>query len=267
MEKLKIVAILEGNPEQDRRLIVETDDGRIFHAKNQKCPKRAGTVNSTWLANEVVYYQFARFAGLRVPDAAILSWDDEILFGSEKRSGRVELPSLHALLSLVSGNAENHVQLTKALLLDVALLNSDREKSAILVEQAGDLWFIDHDKSLWADGMEEHNFTSKPGDLWRTNVDHLPKETDNFIGNYLRFQIANTIVWNQDWSTLTNIFHSLPLSQEAFLSNCAIVPEEWLSQSLIPRMEQFLNAWWNELRQIFSHPDSQRRIKRILSLE
>ncbi len=260
METLKIVKILKGNPKFERRLTVQTAEGRVFCAKNRKCPKRQETMNSVWLANEVVYYGFARSAGLWVPDAAILLWDDEALFGSEKHNGRVELKNEDALLRIVERHPENRIQLTKALLLDLALLNCDREASAILVDKEDYLWFIDHDKSLWGDGMEEHNFTPKPGDLGRIDVSKLPKASDNFIGDYLQFQTANAIVWDQDVATITGAFQSLPLNQEMFHSSCSAIPQEWLPQTLVPRMEEFLKVWWDELKQLFDCADFQKQI-------
>lgn len=133
METLKIVRILAGNPETERILTVQASDGRIFCAKNHKCPKRQGTINTVWLANEAVYYGFAKLSGLKIPDAALLLWEREVLFGSEKRNGRAELQDKRALSGIVEQQAENHIQLTRALLLDLALLNSDREASAILL--------------------------------------------------------------------------------------------------------------------------------------
>ena len=172
-------------------------------------------MNPVWLANEVVYYGFAKSAGLRVPDAAILLSEKEIYFGSEKRNGRDQLKDEQTLVRLIDQHPENSIQLTEVLLLDLALLNNDRVMSAILEDKAGDLWFIDHDKSLWGDG-KEHNNTPQAGDLGRIDVSHLPQAVCRYVGDYLPLQTANFIVWNRNWAQVTEIFQSLPLNEETF---------------------------------------------------
>ncbi|HIE27064.1 TPA: hypothetical protein EYP66_07240, partial [Candidatus Poribacteria bacterium] len=122
---------------------VKTEYETIFYAKGGYCPKRQGTKNYIWLANEIVYWKFASFAGLRMPNVALLRKRKDFFFGSEFCDGRAKLENENALQASVDRVPDNNTQLTRALLLDIALLNSDRVLSAILKDRNNLLWFID----------------------------------------------------------------------------------------------------------------------------
>lgn len=247
-----------------RRLQIETTDGRRFCAKNEICPKRASASNRVWLANEVVYYAFARRAGLPVPYAAILDLRGQAIWGSELLEAATELGRQRSLRNVITEHSDSLAQLTKALLLDLALLNSDREPSAMLLEPDGRLWFVDHDKSLWGDGMERINQTPCAGDLERINLANLPAATENFVGDYLHCGSANAIVWSQDTQTVGAAFDSLPLSTDVFQEGCADIPAGWMPQDSVRRMQEFLPAWWDTLHRFLAQPNSQWHIQDIL---
>lgn len=249
---------------------VRTEYETIFYAKGGYCPKRQGTKNYVWLANEIVYWKFASLAGLRMPNVALLRDKNNFLFwGSEFCDGRVKLESENALQASIDRIPENKTQLTRALLLDIALLNSDRVLSAILKDRNDFLWFIDHDKSLWGDGMEKENETCKSGDLDRVNVKNLAdsEKIDDFLGDYAPrgAKTINRIVWAQEWTTILEEFRKLPLDEATFHAACSEVPEGWLPDSLPARMLCFLKEWWSELEELFVQDCFQQRMQDILT--
>src|SRR5713226_9351600 len=134
-----------------RRRLLRTADERIFLGKNTLCTKRPGEQYPTWLANEIVFAEFARTATLRTPDLRLLENRDFTFLGSEVLSDRKCLDSAAVIADLFTET--NRSQLIRALLLDLALLNNDRTHKNVLRDRDGSLWFVDHDKSLWGDGL------------------------------------------------------------------------------------------------------------------
>jgi len=246
---------------------VKTEYETIFYAKGGYCPKRQGTKNYIWLANEIVYWKFASFAGLRMPNVALLRKRKDFFFGSEFCDGRAKLENENALQASVDRVPDNNTQLTRALLLDIALLNSDRVLSAILKDRNNLLWFIDYDKSLWGDGMERENETEKPGDLDRINVKNLPEKVDAFLGDYAprEAKSMNKIVWTQEWTTIFEEFRKLPLDEATFHIACSEVPEGWLPNPLPKKMLCFLKKWWSELEGLFVQDCFQQKMQDILT--
>jgi hypothetical protein len=241
-----------------RRSILRIADGRKFVAKNTWCPKvNFKQRNPVWLVNEIVYWEFAQVAKLKVPCAKLLIHDDEYYFGSEFVTSRIRVSGSSALNNLFNG--ENKVQLVRALLLDLALLNSDRQLWNILVDAERNLWFIDHDKSLWGDGREP------PGDLGRISPCTLSLKLSDYVGDYLASQEANNLIWNKKiWPLVLQKLEALPLEITILQNARDKVPTDWMSSELWRRMEDFLPLWWDNLHCFFERCDALDRIVNIL---
>jgi hypothetical protein len=110
-------------PNNARRRTLRATDGKLFVGKNDHCRKSRGNRNTAWLVNEIVAAQYAVSAGLRVPDLRLLTAEGREYLGSEFLPGR--LPLRAGNVTKLFG-CDNQTQLTRALLLDLALLNSDR---------------------------------------------------------------------------------------------------------------------------------------------
>lgn len=236
MERLEAYVIKdELNIQNDRRRLLKTRDGRKFVAKNTLCPKISGERNPTWLVNEIVYWKFACLFEVRIPHAALLTVNHEEYFGSKFVPTRSRVCNSNELKQLTDRIPENLTQLTRALLLDLALLNSDRELWNVLLDAVDcRLWFIDHDKSLWGDGQ------TPPGDLGRIDLNILDQKFTDYIGDYLPSPEANALVWNKtNWPSVLQELKSLYFDIANFRAARADVPESWLTPLNWKRMEDF----------------------------
>lgn len=239
-----------------RKCILETQDGREFHAKSTLSRKMAPLHNPTWLANEIVYWRFAQKAQLRVPYACLVQSDCTFYFGSQSIPAAERVADQSTLKRLLASHG-NRVQLVRALLLDLALLNNDRVvRNDLFYDGEGALWFIDHDEALWGDGREPVA-PPQPGDLGRIDSSLLAKKFDDFLGDYLHASVANPLVWNQEtWEIVLKELRALPLDLGILAEARADhVPTPWLRPKLWQRMEQYLPRWWDRLRTFFLERD------------
>lgn len=142
----------------------------------------------------------------------------------------------------------------RALLLDLALLNSDRKPWNILVDSNASpkkLYFFDHDKALLGDGKDN-------GDLWRIRLDYdlFDKSRD-----YLACSGANRVVVTRlSDQEVFGIFNSLKLDCSVFPDVRSLCPPEWLSSSLLEELFEFLERWWSSLRKRLHDDPSYFRI-------
>lgn len=225
-------------------------DGKRYHGKGTRCSKRPQTHNPMWIVNECTYHYFATKAGLRMPDCMFFRVESETYFGSEKLDNRKVLgkqpfnPDQH----------DNRRQLTLALLLDLFLLNSDRTPQNVLLDDVDSLWFFDHDKSLWGDGLPETH-PKQNGDLGRLDVAKLPEKQSDYLSDYLglRFRDATSIVFGQQpWVNITECLVQMPTDYEQFELIRDLLPDPtWLSNELIRSMKAFARVWWSLLRDYF----------------
>lgn len=147
---------------QKRVLPLRGEDGRQYFAKSTDCPKVSGSRNATWVANELIYYLIAQKSGLRMPQSCLIEYHASLYFGSEYIPGRVAIRKDEAdgnrrLDEICTGHSAEAECLCRALLLDLALLNSDRKPWNILVDSNASpetLYFFDHDKALLGDGKD-----------------------------------------------------------------------------------------------------------------
>jgi hypothetical protein len=221
--------------------------------------------NPTWIANEVVFAHFGRAADLRMPNTRFLRNDGRLYFGSEMVAGRDPLRDPGRALEKLTD--QNRDQLTRAVLLGLALLNSDRTAGNTLIDSRGAFWFYDHDKALWGDGRPAApaNPGELPGDLGRLNPSTLGAKFADYLGDYLclRFpQATDAVFAGQNWSSVVGAFKSLPLSLKVLAEARHELPgPSWLSDNLFSAMETFLPIWWKQLGDYF---DKERAASRLL---
>jgi hypothetical protein len=228
-------------------------NGQTYFGKSTRCPKRNGEDNPTWLINELVYTEFAHAAELRMPAVALFECENAIFFASEIKSDRHSLKIAHKSIEEMVATSDNKVQLTRALLLDLALLNSDRTASQILCDSKDVLWFIDHDKTLWGDGRPQDSHP-KPGDLGRLNVTTLNTKFDDYMGDYLHCPNANRLVFSpHNYKDLIEQLESLSLDRRHCLATLKSarqrIPPPWMTafNDQFEMTERFLPEWWQEL--------------------
>jgi len=195
-----------------------------------------------------------------MPEGVILEINGQLCWGSEYLAGRNKLPKIDSarlLLQVCQNSREELLSLARALLLDLALLNSDRKPWNMLASQ-GDggrriLWYFDHDKSLLGDAREPEDVPA--GDFGRI---HLASATDAKVADYFACAEANDLILGGLTDReIHDIFGDLALnagSLEVARKEC---PNEWLSESQFARMEAFLTMWWRHLRERF-HSRSPR---------
>ena len=196
----------EGSPKEGLSLL--SCDEQVFVGKPAICRKYVEKekkdeplLELTWLMNEAVYYSIAKSAGLRMPEARILVVpEDGLFFGSEYLSSAKPMQDQGTLKEVVSVNLD---QLTRALVLDLLLFNSDRtigRQGDILCDD-GKLFFIDHGHSLWGDGRCF-------GDLHRIEHEcYSPEIVRGYVKDFLRCKEANALVWKEDnWSLAQKLF-------------------------------------------------------------
>lgn len=255
------ITVLEG-AEDTRKWKIRDSEGRTYYAKGLLCPKRRGENNATWLANEIVYARFATRANLRQPKLSLWKRGSEVrAICSEYEDGRECLCS-EEQLSYLCKKACNKKQLVRALLLDLALLNSDRTVNNILSDASDRLFFIDHDKSLWGDGKEQ----SQSGDLGRIDTSIISSKFEDYVRDYLQCREANVLVWQRNTETcIREEFANLQLSTQVLQESLADVPNGWVDQSKCQRMESFLGKWWAVLNDFWLRPQSIDRTVSILT--
>jgi hypothetical protein len=227
-------------------------DGQKYYAKSTMCPKLSGQHTPAWLANELVYWEYAKRSALRVPPVARLSLRGELLVGSEYRPTRTEARNSNEVECWVGTSDDNRSQATLALLLDLALLNCDRETSAILVDEGKLLWFIDHDKSLWGDCRAKHageaDGTSKAGDLGRIDTRLICPKLRDYVGDYLACKPLNRMIWDaSNWGLVQRTWDALrqdTLEAALVLEVPAGLPDNWIPEPEREAMRSFLATWW-----------------------
>lgn len=244
---------IEGLPAKNGALHVKDDQDRFYYAKTQSCPKIPGTQNPTWLANELIFYSIGRDSALNMPFSAIIKVGHKLCWGSHYVKGRdalrrQESEGREILKRICEESRHQILGLARALLLDIALLNSDRKPWNMLVSRNGgseDLCYFDHDKSLLGDGREPS--ADPAGDLARIDAASV---ADWKVRDYLACSAANKVVLacTSD-SDLREIFDSLALNPDALDAAKYACPEGWLSEVLYSRLRQFLLEWWTFLRE------------------
>jgi hypothetical protein len=210
--------------------------------------------STAWVANECIYYSIARLSRLRMPEGALLEVEGRLCWGSEFLPGRNKLPKTGAaqlLLKACQSSRDELLNLARALLLDLALLNSDRKPWNILAShnegESPILWYFDHDKSLLGDAREQEE--SPPGDLGRI---HMESIADAKVADYFACAEANDLVLGGlTDGEIRNIFGDLALNPESLEVARRECPSEWLSGRLFERLAAFLTLWWNHMRERF----------------
>ena len=233
--------VIPGLPKGAEAIHAVDAEGRRFYAKTQGCPN-THLHNPTWIANELIYYVIARESCLPMPEAAVLEINGQLCWGSEVLNGRNRIPTPQAariLREVCQESKDELLGLARALLLDLALLNSDRKPSNMLVSRWGDgrpkLWYFDHDKSLLGDGLECK-------DLARIDPASV---TDSKVSDYFACVEANDLVFDGlSDKEICGIMGDLALNDDALALAREQCPGEWLSEALFSRLEGFLRSWW-----------------------
>jgi hypothetical protein len=226
------------------------------------CPKRTGERNPTWLLNEFTFAEIAAASKLQMPRLVPLRCNRELFLGSELIANRRCLKNASIIGELFAN--QNRVQLARALLLDLALLNSDRTHKNTLCDDSGSLWFVDHDKSLWGDGRPPTEFP-KPGDLDRLNPKTLVGKFNDYLGDYLAFREANALVFTQqNHDLILGQFRTLRLDLGLLAKARAKLPVDWVADENFNKMVSFLPVWWERLQNFIEAKDSIERLTGIL---
>jgi len=261
---------IEGLPAKKGALHAKDDQGRLYYAKTPSCPKIHGTENPTWLANELIFYSIAKESGLNMPFSAVIKVDHKLCWGSEYVRGRDALKMQESeggeiLCRICESSRHQLLGLARALLLDVALLNSDRKPWNVLVSRDGGteaLYYFDHDKALLGDGREPGD--QPPGDLAR--IDPAAAIADWKVRDYLACTAANSVVLvGTSDDELRNVFDSLALTSDSLDAAKHACPEAWLSEGLYSRLRDFLLKWWSFLRSKLSDAPPRGYLSRICS--
>jgi hypothetical protein len=212
------------------------------------------------LANEFIYFNFAKTYGLPMPAGQVLETDRGLHWGTEVLPGRVPLtkfsvePSETEMALVQRSFTEDPVMLQHhllAILMDVVLLNSDRPSWNILkIEKGGMVKFcyFDHDRTCgWHGDAHPTRLTNIDG------VAELSRHIDRYVGcaklNRLAFALAKPKQFNA-------IFDGLKL-ESASLSNVQTgLPDDWRGD--LGPINDMLIAWWNYLRANFHDYISQK---------
>jgi hypothetical protein len=243
---------------QKRGLPLRGDDGRQYFAKSTECPNVRSSRNPTWVANELIYYLIAQRSGLPMPRSCLIEYQTSLYFGSEYIPGRDAIRQNEAygnrrLDEICTNHPAEAESICRALLLDLALLNSDRKPWNILVDSNSSLktlYFFDHDKALLGDGKDN-------GDLWRIRLNYPLLEKSH---DYLACSGANRVVASRlSDQEVFGIFNSLKLDSSVFPDVRSLCPPEWLSSSLLEELFKFLERWWSSLRKKFHEDPSYFR--------
>jgi hypothetical protein len=239
---------------------VSTSDGATYFIKSAFCRKQEydGKRNPTWVANEVVYGTYAAAAGLRIPPWCLIDYGGATYFGSEMRAGRKEVKEDEVdRLAQAVKREENFWEVVRCLLLDVALLNSDRPATNVLLE-SDTVWFFDHTGALWGDGH---------GDLWRLEADIIGKKPpEKWVQDYLKSSTLNR-VWHDPRMTADTVqvhFQALPLAICHLERARELLPEGWLREELVQQATNFLPKWWGYLREFLQQPEAIDTIRRCV---
>lgn len=246
----------------DRRHFLRTSDGREYVAKNDFCKHSATHHNPMYLVSEVVASEYFEAAGLSVPNRAFLLHNGREYIGSEYLHGRRATSDgdLSALFR-VGKNAE---KLTRALLLDLALLNSDRTSANILCSEDKALWFIDFEKGLWGDGRIVDG--KENGDLYRIDPRNIELKIHDYLGDFLACNAANTLVFDASrWSSVVSAMNSLPLDLKPLEKAERLVPPRWLNTEILQKAKLFLPQWWERLKSFFSGGDACTTFRSLLA--
>lgn len=232
----------------DRCLQIKGDDGKYYFAKSTASPKEQGLVNPTWVANELIYHCVAEVNHLPQPEACLVEYEGSLHFGSEYIPGRdairgPETEGNKRLIEIVSANPAEAGVICRALLLDLALLNSDRKPWNILIDANSvptKLCFFDHDKALLGDGLS---------DRWRVSekYDPVTKWSD-----YIECSGANHVVASRlSDEEILSVFDSLTLDPSIFPAVRSECPSEWLHTGPMEELLSFLERWWRSLQAEF----------------
>lgn len=242
-------------PNNKRRRTLQTPDGSIFIGKNNYCKKTKA--NTNWLVNEIIAAEYAKASQVRVPNIRLLSCNNTAYLGSHFISNRMALTDGEISKRCTESEIPH---LIRALLLDLALLNSDRTAGNTLCDESGLLWFYDYDKSLWGDGKELPS-----GDLYRLDTSIIEVKFEAYLGDFLCYQEANKIAFIEDRDNqITENFDSLKLTLEPLNQSIANIPSEWMNEDLIRRLAVFLPLWWERLRIFFDNSNGPSRLRTIL---
>lgn len=238
-------------------------DGRLYYGKNQRCQK-TGATNPAWIANELIYYVIAKRSGLKMPFGTVLDLSGTLCWGSEYLPGRISIHKMGGpngkltdplLREACDGSPGELRGLAKALLLDVALLNSDRQPWNILGSRTSgglELFFCDHDKSLIGDGQEPN----RGGDLGRISI---PAVTDEKLGDYLKCETANDIVLGGlSDADFVDLFLELDLNDASLAAARTKCPVGWMSDDIYDRLCSFLREWWRHVHEGLEEKGAQQ---------
>jgi hypothetical protein len=248
-------------PDNARRRTLRAPDGKLYIGKNDYCHKSPGNLNTAWLANEIVAAEYANAAGLRVPGLRLLRADGRDYLGSEFLRDRVPLRRGEVRKLF---RDDNQTQLTRALLLDLALLNSDRTAGNTLRDAAGRLWFFDFDKALWGDGREASD--QPPGDLHRLDLGILDQKFEAYLGDFLGYRDANALAFTAErCRSVVEEFDRLPLDAGGLERAKGQVPESWRDDNLFRRLAVFLVEWWSRLRDFIHGSGACSSLRTLLS--
>ncbi len=256
-------APVEGLTPHANSVTARDTDGRDYYVKTYRCRKSGGR-NSIWIANEFVYYVVAARSALRMPAAAIIELNGDLCWGSEYLPGRNALPKkeqgIELLQQFCGRSREELTGLARALLLDLALLNSDRTTANILADSNQHLWYFDHEKSLLGDGRERS--ANPAGDLGRIDDESL---TDGKVADYFACVSANRLLLGHlSAEDIRGIFRELALNEESFQVARRECPPSWVTDELFARMQRFLLRWWQFLRDRFEQENPQAYLTRLL---
>jgi hypothetical protein len=229
----------------------ETADGRKFSIKGVHPYAKTAMPH----AHEVFFHVVADANHVRLPASAVLEvegikyWSTEFLPGREslvdpviQRWDSTKLALIES--TFVQSEIERRNYL-RGMLLDLALLNSDRPAWNLLGQQVGhllEITFFDHDRTL---GWRASDV------LTDTLVGTVAQEAARFDGyrgcqeiNHLAFKYSSK-------EECLAVFRGLDLSDNLLDEARAQIPLEWLKPSDFPARQAAVSTWVKHLQENF----------------
>lgn len=197
------------------RLIQEQGGNRVLFCK--PLLDEGKLKDPIWRANELIAHRIAQELGMPVLPASIVTFDGDMLFGTEYRPEATRLDKYEEAGRDISLRGGIEV-LSRLLPFDLFVFNCDRTPSSILLD-SGEIWATDHEKSVFGDGCG--------GDLRRFSSQGRIEEFHRCISSYQKYLAGQRPFWSNRDLLAGTCSCVEGLGRETMLSVVSDVPREW----------------------------------------
>jgi len=230
-------------------IIKATFYSNFYDSPTQKLFKAEGTIyfakrftEDIFYLNEYIGIFIANKIKLNTPKLQFLSYNGDLYIGTVFIEDRLDLGRKQVKIRDTLITCFNLNQCIKCCLLDLYLMNSDRYYWNVL-EKDNSLFFIDFDKSLFANGTT---------DLHRFDRSDYPNRFDSFLVDYLAYSYLNYEVFthenlisiienNKLFSNIENYYNESLLEVKAIID--INIDYDDCKKSLL--------LWWDYLQKFF----------------